>query len=110
MAKRLRPAPEESKQQGIQHNGVRASTLLQSSAATYPSSAFGVRLPLTRQERLREALPATVQHLHARHADMIEEGFIEDYVALHWLEWHGGGLRLTITGSNVCAQVTAALR
>jgi hypothetical protein len=29
-------------------------------------------------------------------------------VALNWLEWHGGGLRLTITGRNVRAQVAQA--
>jgi len=30
---------------------------------------------------------------------------IADYVALDWLEWQGGGLRLTVTGRNVCNQV-----
>ena len=64
-------------------------------------------MPLSRQQRLREALPATVDCLHRRRADMIEDGFIDDYVALHWLEWHGGSLRLTITGTNVCQQLAA---
>jgi hypothetical protein len=73
------------------------------------ASAVGVpsEMPPTRQQRLREALPATVDCLHRRRADMIEDGFIDDYVALHWLEWHGGSLRLTITGTNVCQQVAA---
>ena len=63
--------------------------------------------PATRQERLRAALPATVALLHDRQAAKIESGFIEDYVALHWLEWSGGSLRLTITGRNVCAQLAS---
>ncbi|WP_309897903.1 hypothetical protein [Variovorax soli] len=43
-----------------------------------------------------------------RQADQISDADIEAYVALNWLEWHGGGLRLTITGGNVCAQSAAA--
>jgi hypothetical protein len=57
------------------------------------------------RERLRQALPATVDRLHHRQADQIDDNDIEAYVKLNWLEWHGGGLRLTITGRNVCAQV-----
>ena len=62
----------------------------------------------TARERLRQALPATVNLLKQRQADQIADADIEAYVALNWLEWHGGGLRLTITGSNVCAQTAAA--
>jgi len=57
-----------------------------------------------RRERLRRALPATVELLQSRQADRIDDSDIEAYVSLNWLEWHGGGLRLTITGRNVCAQ------
>ena len=57
----------------------------------------------TRQERLRATLPATVALLLGHQSDKIETGFIEDYVALHWLEWHGGSLHLTIAGKKVCA-------
>ncbi|MEJ7686173.1 MAG: hypothetical protein WKG52_03780 [Variovorax sp.] len=60
------------------------------------------------RERLRQALPATVDLLHHRQADRIDDSDIEAYVKLNWLEWHGGGLRLTITGRNVCAQQTPA--
>ena len=60
------------------------------------------------RERLRQALPATVHLLKQRQADQISDADIEAYVALNWLEWHGGGLRLTITGGNVCAQSAAA--
>jgi len=58
------------------------------------------------RERLRQALPATVDHLQNRQADRIDDNDIDAYVRLNWLEWHGGGLRLTITGRNVCAQLT----
>lgn len=62
------------------------------------------------RERLRQSLPATVECLKGRRADMIDDALIEDYVALSWLEWNGGGLRLTVTGTNVCAQISAAAR
>ncbi|KAF1071671.1 hypothetical protein [Variovorax sp.] len=58
-----------------------------------------------RRERLRRGLPATVELLQQRHADRIDDSDIDAYVNLNWLEWHGGGLRLTITGRNVCAQL-----
>ena len=57
------------------------------------------------RERLRQALPLTVERLNHRQADLIDDQDIEGFVALNWLEWHGGGLRLTITGRNVCAQM-----
>ncbi|MGO4393532.1 hypothetical protein AB4Z46_19445 [Variovorax sp. M-6] len=57
------------------------------------------------RERLRQALPATVDHLQQHQADRIDDSDIDAYVRLNWLEWHGGGLRLTITGRNVCAQL-----
>ena len=56
------------------------------------------------RERLRRALPATVELLQSCQADRIDDRDIDAYVNLNWLEWHGGGLRLTITGRNVCAQ------
>ncbi len=63
-----------------------------------------------RRERLRRGLPATVELLQNRQADRIDDADIDAYVSLNWLEWHGGGLRLTITGRNVCAQsIPAAL-
>lgn len=58
------------------------------------------------RERLRQALPATVGLLQRQQAGQIDDGDIDAYVRLNWLEWHGGGLRLTITGRNVCAQVS----
>jgi len=66
-------------------------------------------IPRARLQQLRDALPASVDCLYRRRADMIEEGFIDDYVALHWLEWNGGSLRLTITGSNLCQQLASSI-
>ena len=60
--------------------------------------------PADRLERLRLALPAAAELLRTRQAGMIEAGEIDEFVALNWLEWHGGSLRLTVTGSNVCSQ------
>jgi hypothetical protein len=45
-----------------------------------------------RRERLRRALPATVELLQSRQADRIDDADIDAYVSLNWLEWHGGGL------------------
>jgi hypothetical protein len=58
-----------------------------------------------RREALRDGLQRAVDHLKARRADLIGDGFIADYVALDWLEWHGGNLRLTVIGGNVCRQL-----
>jgi hypothetical protein len=57
------------------------------------------------RERLRQALPLTMERLKQRQADLIDSDDIDAYVALNWLEWQGGGLRLTITGRNIRAQV-----
>ena len=58
---------------------------------------------------MRNELLTAVDSLHRRRADLISEGFIADYVALHWLEWNGGALRLTVSGDNICAQMRARM-
>jgi hypothetical protein len=58
-----------------------------------------------RREALRAALPATADLLKRRRAAEISPADIDDYVAMNWLEWNGGGLRLTTTGDNVCKQL-----
>jgi hypothetical protein len=63
-----------------------------------------------RREALRASLPTTVSLLKRRQAAEIAQRDIEDYVALDWLEWHGGGLRLTVTGDNICKQLYAPVR
>lgn len=62
-------------------------------------------LPSPRREALRDGLPAAVQLLKHRRAAEISPRDIDDYVALNWLEWNGGSLRLTVTGDNICHQV-----
>ena len=64
---------------------------------------------ILRREHLRNNLPVTVDALRRRRADLVPDGFIADYVALDWLEWNGGTLRLTLTGTNVCKQIQAGL-
>jgi len=64
--------------------------------------------PISRGDQLRLEFLTTVDSLQRRRADLVSEGFLEDYVALHWLEWNGGALRLTVTGTNMCAQMRAA--
>lgn len=61
--------------------------------------------PALRRETLREALPAALTLLHRRRAGDIAPGYIDDYVALRWLEWHGGSLRVTVVGENICQQL-----
>lgn len=63
----------------------------------------------TRRDVLRDELLATVSLLKQRRAAEIAEGYVEDYVAMHWMEWHGGSLRLTTTGENVCKHLKAVL-
>ena len=65
--------------------------------------------PALRRDSLRDALLATVDLLKRRRAAEIDAGLIDDYVALNWLEWNGGGLRLTVTGENICRQLSARL-
>ena len=60
-----------------------------------------------RKERLRQALPAAAELLRTRQAGLIAPREIEEFIALNWLEWHGGSLRLTVTGSNVVSQSRA---
>jgi hypothetical protein len=59
------------------------------------------------RDALHDALPATVALLQGRRANEIPAGYIDAYVGLDWLEWHGGGLRVTTTGENICRQQKA---
>ncbi len=58
----------------------------------------------TRRDALRQTLPVTASLLRQHRAGEIDIDDIDDYVALNWLEWNGGSLRLTVTGDNVCRQ------
>lgn len=57
-----------------------------------------------RRDALRVELPHVADLLHHRRAREIEEGVIDDLVSLSWLEWLGGSLQLTTTGTNICRQ------
>lgn len=69
--------------------------------ANYPAGT----VPVARQEALRAALPAAAELLRRCRAAEVGDDRIEDYVALNWLEWNGGALRLTVVGQNICRQV-----
>jgi archaellum component FlaD/FlaE len=58
-----------------------------------------------RREHLLHALPTSIDLLRRRRCSEIPNGYIDDYVALNWLEWHGGGLRVTTVGENICRHV-----
>lgn len=62
---------------------------------------------IARRESLRASLLSTVDLLKRRRAAEIGDDIIDDYVALNWLEWNGGNLRLTVTGENICRQLAA---
>lgn len=64
--------------------------------------------PARTPEALRGALLSTLGLLKTRRAAEIEDGYIDDYVALNWLEWNGGSLQLTVTGDNIRKQLNAA--
>lgn len=63
--------------------------------------------PPSERDLLRERLPAVERLLASRRADLLAEAEIERYVALDWLEWQGGTLRLTTVGRNLCEQAKA---
>lgn len=70
---------------------------------------FSMHKGSVRRDALRDALLSTVDLLYRRRAGEIDEGDIDDYVSLKWLEWNGGGLRLTASGDAVCRQLRAQL-
>ena len=61
------------------------------------------------RETLKAALLSTASLVERRRCSEIAEGLIDGYVALNWMEWHGGSLRLTVTGSNIRKQLTSGL-
>ncbi|HUG24162.1 hypothetical protein [Piscinibacter sp.] len=65
-------------------------------------------LPL-RRDALSETLLDTVELLKRRRASHIAERDIDDYVALNWLEWDGGALKLTTVGENLCKRLSEQL-
>jgi hypothetical protein len=62
-----------------------------------------------RRELLRNGLLETIDHLTRRRASAIPPDFIDDYVAIDWLQWHGGSLKLTEVGENIRRQLVVGL-
>lgn len=67
-------------------------------------------LLISRRGALRKALPSSVAMLGRRRACDIPPGYIDDYVALDWLEWHGGNLRLTTVGENILLDLARSVQ
>jgi hypothetical protein len=65
--------------------------------------------PSARHQALRDGLLATVDLLKRRRAAEVAAGYLDGYVDLQWMEWNGGSLRLTVTGQNVCRQLSAGM-
>jgi hypothetical protein len=68
-----------------------------------------IRAPTLDPDALRQGLLATVDLLKQCRAADVTEGYIDGYVALQWLEWNGGTLRLTAVGQNICSQLSVGL-
>ena len=58
---------------------------------------------------LQESLLVTVDLLSRRRACDISEQTIDRFVALRWLQWNGGSLRLTEAGEAMVVQVQGAM-
>lgn len=50
---------------------------------------------------LKEGFLENAELLWRRRAADIPSGYLDDYVRLGWLQWHGGSLRLTAPGEQV---------
>ena len=58
---------------------------------------------------LQESLLVTVDLLSRRRACDIPEQTIDRFVALRWLQWNGGSLRLTEAGEAMVVQVQGGM-
>ena len=58
---------------------------------------------------LQESLLVTVDLLSRRRACDIPEQTIDRFVALRWMQWNGGSLRLTEAGEAMVVQVQGAM-
>lgn len=66
-------------------------------------------MPSPRILALRESLVAANDALVRRRAGDIPEATIDRLVALGWLRWSGGSLRLTETGEATLVDVQASM-
>ena len=58
---------------------------------------------------LHDSLLATVDALSRRRACDIPEQTIDRFVAMRWLQWNGGNLRLTAAGEEMLVKVHATM-
>ena len=58
---------------------------------------------------LQQSLLSTVDALSRRRACDIPEATIDQLVALRWLDWRGGSLRLTEAGETMVVKVQSAM-
>ncbi len=58
---------------------------------------------------LHDSLLATVDALSRRRAADIPEKTIDQFVAIRWLEWNGGALRLTQAGEGMLVKIQASM-
>jgi hypothetical protein len=72
------------------------------------SSQTAPALSQERRDTLRAELPHVIATLDRRRADQLDASVIDDCVALNWLKWHGGDLKLTSAGERICEQARTA--
>ena len=58
---------------------------------------------------LQDSLLATVDALSRRRACDIPEQTIDRFVAMRWLQWNGGNLRLTAAGEDMLVKLHASM-
>ena len=58
---------------------------------------------------LQDSLLATVDALARRRACDIPEQTIDRFIAMRWLQWNGGNLRLTAAGEEMLVAVHASM-
>ena len=58
---------------------------------------------------LQDSLLATVDLLSRRRACDIPEQTIDRFVAMRWLQWNGGSLRLTESGEAMLVKIQATM-
>ena len=80
---------------------------LASASKRQPIAASSSTSGRPRRDHLRAMLLANVDLLYRRRAGQIGDSTIDEYIALQWFEWNGGGLRLTVVGQNICEQIRA---
>lgn len=59
------------------------------------------RIGEARVALLKEGFLENAELLWRRRAADIPSGYLDDYVRLGWLQWHGGSLRLTPPGEQM---------